>query len=602
MTAVAVTRTVLLRATRDALWPLLSDTQRVNRAMGLSAMTVGPHEVREGVPPRVMGSTSVLGVPSRFEQLPFEWAHGEHLSVLRVAEGGPLASVRAEMRLAADAAGGGGTSLTYSVTVVPRSALASPLAWAFAHLTVRRFLRVARAIDRSVGSADASPLDLAASSADRERLAEGIRRLEAAGVAGPLAARLSARIDGAPDHQLTKIRPFEVARDWDSDPLDTLRAFLHAVPAGLVSLRWSIICPSCRASTEDVPSLADLPDGGHCAMCQLTFDVDLARSVEATFSAHPAVRPVEASTFCFGGPSMTPHVLSQVLLEKDEAKPLPAPGAPGQFRLFMRGGATADVVVAESEPVEAVIEFVGGALSPASVRVAPGGRVVLSNRGADTRHGKLETIAYQEGAATAQVVSTLTEFRRLFSTELVKPGKPLKVARTAVLFSDLTGSTALYARVGDAEAFRFVDDHFDVLRRVIDRHGGTVVKTMGDAIMAAFDSAEVCARAAVDVLVAFEEFRKTDPRGELVGLKVGLHDGPCYVVTANGALDYFGQTVNVASRVQHLAGTGELVLEERTFSAFGAELRARVVVAERFVATVKGVDAPLSLVRLTVSS
>ena len=99
---------------------------------------------------------------------------------------------------------------------------------------------------------------------------------------------------------------------------------------------------------------------------------------------------------------------------------------------------------------------------------------------------KIERLEFASAAATAHVVSTLTEFRTIFSSDLLKRGTPLKVARAAVLFSDLTGSTALYSQVGDAAAFRLVDDHFDVLRAVVDAHEGVFVKTMGDAVMAAF--------------------------------------------------------------------------------------------------------------------
>ena len=74
------------------------------------------------------------------------------------------------------------------------------------------------------------------------------------------------------------------------------------------------------------------------------------------------------------------------------------------------------------------------------------------------------------------------------------------MSRVAILFSDLTGSTALYTALGDAAAFRLVDDHFDVLRASIAAHDGTIVKTMGDAVMAAFRDPVACARAAADAL------------------------------------------------------------------------------------------------------
>ncbi len=216
----------------------------------------------------------------------------------------------------------------------------------------------------------------------------------------------------------------------------------------------------------------------------------------------------------------------------------------------------------------------------------------------DARHVKVERLEFASAAATAHIVSTLAEFRTLFSSDLLKRGTPLKVARTAVLFSDLTGSTALYTTVGDAAAFRLVDDHFDLLREVVDAHQGVVVKTMGDAVMACFVDARECARAAADALERFAAFRASHVHGEHVGLKIGMFAGACYVVTANGALDYFGQTVNVASRVQHLAGSGEIVMAADVLEGMEEATRARLAVRERFEATVKGVREPLSLVRL----
>jgi class 3 adenylate cyclase len=70
------------------------------------------------------------------------------------------------------------------------------------------------------------------------------------------------------------------------------------------------------------------------------------------------------------------------------------------------------------------------------------------------------------------------------------------------------------------------------------------------------------------------------------------------VVTANGSLDYFGQTVNVASRVQHLARSGEIVLPFDTYAALTPADLAMHEIIERFEARVKGVDAALSLVRV----
>ena len=335
-------------------------------------------------------------------------------------------------------------------------------------------------------------------------------------------------------------------------------------------------------------------------MCDISFELDLDRAVEATFMPHPSVRQVPEALFCIGGPTRVPHVLTQALIEPGQEKAIDVPRETGRFRLFVRGGVSATIEVEDEGPPTASVTATGDHVEPAHVHVAPGGQLVVRGDWPEARHVKLERLGFASAAATAHTVATLPAFRTLFSSELLKRGTPLKVARAAVLFSDLTGSTALYTSVGDAAAFRLVDDHFDVLRAVVAEHGGAVIKTMGDAVMAAFTDAAQCARAGVAALERFEAFRRKEKHGALVGLKVGLFAGACYVVTANGVLDYFGQTVNCAARVQHLASSGELVLPFEVLGLMSEEERAKLAVGERFEARVKGVAEALDLVRVTV--
>jgi len=186
---------------------------------------------------------------------------------------------------------------------------------------------------------------------------------------------------------------------------------------------------------------------------------------------------------------------------------------------------------------------------------------------------------------------------------VLRPGMSLKVARATILFSDLTGSTALYAREGDATALKLVQDHFDVLGAAIEAHRGAIVKTIGDAIMAVFEDEADGVRGAVAMLRAFEAFRAREElarRGD-VFLKVGLHAGACYVVTANKILDYFGQSVNIAARLQGLADGGEVVLPAPLADAAeaGAWL-AGAFVRERFSTPIKGLDEPVDAARVAL--
>jgi class 3 adenylate cyclase len=291
-------------------------------------------------------------------------------------------------------------------------------------------------------------------------------------------------------------------------------------------------------------------------------------------------------------------VLVQQNVGKGETRTLLGPPEPSRYTLFARGGARASLEIEANGPEEATVRLLDDKLEPADVFLGPWGALNVVNASGQHRHVKIEKQEYASAAVTAHYLSTVSEFRSLFSRDLLKRGTPLKVSRVSLLFTDLTGSTQLYATVGDAAAFRFVDDHFDVLREAIAKVGGTVVKTMGDAVMAAFVDDAAAARAGIECLDAFGRWRSQTPQAQGVELKVGLHGGPCYVVTANGTLDFFGQTVNVAARLQGLAGPGELVLAPEVMAQLAPDLRARLVVTDPFETRVKGVPEPVRVHRV----
>ncbi|HEY8041180.1 MAG TPA: DUF5939 domain-containing protein [Polyangiaceae bacterium] len=607
MRAIVVTRSVDLASPPERVWPFVADTDRFNRLIGNHDVRYSAIEDGSASSARFVAETRAGGFKLVYEEFPFEWSHQRAFGVHRRMRGGPIASYSwrctLERTKASDRDGAleGGTRATVRFEIVPRIWLMRPIAWWNARSFTAKFAALGALVDAHVLEGAASPYVKPASPAHHEAVAQAVERLRGDGVAPALADRMGQLVREGADADVVRIRPFGVADTWGEDRRDVLRAFLKAVPAGLVELRWGIICPSCATPSQQVRALDEIPADGHCQLCDITFGLDLDRAVEATFLPHPALRRVPDAMFCIGGPARTPHVLVQSSIEPGATKSLDVPREPGRYRVFARGGAagTLEVDEAGAAVVEASVE--DGAVRPARLHASPGGELRLRSTYADARHVKIERLEFASAAATAHEVSTLGEFRTIFSSELLKRGTPLKVARAAVLFSDLTGSTALYTQVGDAAAFRLVDDHFDVLRAVVDAHEGVFVKTMGDAVMAAFVDGRQCARAAVDALARFEAFRAKEKHGELVGLKLGLYAGACYVVTANGALDYFGQTVNVASRVQHLASSGEIVLPLELFESLEPRDRERLVVRDRFQARVKGVEKALDLVRVALA-
>lgn len=148
---------------------------------------------------------------------------------------------------------------------------------------------------------------------------------------------------------------------------------------------------------------------------------------------------------------------------------------------------------------------------------------------------------------TAKRLLSNQTFRDIYRTDTLDVDQGLKIASLTFLSTDLKGSTALYDRVGAIVAYDLVREHFRILGEIVSSEGGAVVKTIGDAVMATFPTPDRAVAAALRMRDSVQEFKN-----DLL-VKIGIHEGPCLAVTLNDRLDYFGQTVNIAARVQNLA-------------------------------------------------
>ncbi|HEX7742759.1 MAG TPA: adenylate/guanylate cyclase domain-containing protein, partial [Sphingobium sp.] len=117
-----------------------------------------------------------------------------------------------------------------------------------------------------------------------------------------------------------------------------------------------------------------------------------------------------------------------------------------------------------------------------------------------------------------------------------------------------------YQRVGDAAAYRLVRNHFAFLTKVVRDHEGTVVKTIGDAVMAAFYEDHQAVQAALAIQRQVADFNRQNDLAEGLVIKLCIHAGPTIAVTLNDRLDYFGSVVNMAARLQGQSQGGDLVL------------------------------------------
>jgi class 3 adenylate cyclase len=581
-------RVVTCVSPRAEIWNRVADTERLNRFIGSEPLDWRKVD-RADTAVRFVLRSRVGPIVSDYEEEPYEWVERNRFGFWRVIQRGLLAEMRASYVL--KDADHGGCEVEAGIALKPRFAWAWPIVWVVSRAIFNKVIAYVHACDAA--AAEGANVAVTSSPVDKAAVEKSLAALKGR-YSAALLEQFGKHLSTASDVEVRRIRPFELADQWKGDRVETLRLCLDGVKAGLTELHWSLICPSCRGPTDSLPALDALESTGHCHFCDLSFDVDLDRAVEATFSPHPKVRAMDLRPYCIGSPRLKPHVVSQAVLGTGRDGELRAAEEPGRYRLFAQGGATAVVDVEPSAPEQVTAKLDGERLVPAQLTVRPGGAISVA-AGAP-RHVKLERTAWEFNAATAVIVSSLPEFRSQFGSAALRPGMVLKVGRVAILFSDLVGSTALYSRVGDAAAFGIVSDCLDFGRQLVERHGGTVVKTMGDAIMAVFaDPAQAIATAA-QTARGFPALVSRHADAAQLHVKIGIAAGPCTIVTANSVLDYFGQTVNTAARVQHLAGGGEIVLTADLLEA--ARPDSRLQVTERFEARVKGIDQPLSLVRL----
>jgi class 3 adenylate cyclase len=598
MGAVTHVRTIECRSDVASVWRLLVDTERLNRAVGLGRLAL--QEIDDDSAARYLVKTRSGALPLEYEERPFEWVEFKRFSVERVVRRGPVKVLRNEFRL--EPTDDRGTRVDIRITVEPRFAVLSPVVWLQVRAFVERVTRTIVEADQAIAAGKGGAfgrVDPVLHGDVFQRTSQAF--LDGARDETEAAQRITDLVAQAPDADVQRIRPYEWADRWGLDRRAVLTSCLRAVVSGLLELQWDLVCPSCHTAAKQIRSLGDLGESGACQFCDIQFGLELDRAVEATFRPASAVRAVDAGPYCIGGPYRTPHVVVQQILAPNAEARLLAPTLPGPYRMFVRGGAAARIVVEANAAGSATVEVTASAIAPREITVAPEAEVVVVHRHDRERHAKIERAQWTDTAATAHDLTTMPAFRRQFARELLRPGLTLSVARSVLLFTDLTGSTAMYTMLGDARAFKVVQDHFDLLRCIIEESRGVIVKTIGDAIMASFLDDAAAVRAAIRMHRALVAFRREHPEWTDAFLKVGLHAGACYVVTANGALDYFGQTVNIAARLQACSQAGELVMADEL--AVEAEARgwldgARIV--QRFEAQLRGLGDPVRVARVLV--
>ncbi len=579
----------------DRLWRVLADTARFNEASGLGKYQLEELPQADGGVLRI-GRSKVMGFALEWEERPYEWLEGVHFRQTRRFSKGPFSRFGIDVTLTRE---GTGAKVDYVLHGEPANVFGHALVGlrqidrAFRHMgdLVETAARHAEADNAGPAPFEMPPTELVPGG--RERLEAARGRLAAGPYAHGLADRLAALVASAPDVDVEQIRPLKLAREWGVERLAAIELALAATREGMLRLSWNLLCPRCRGAKRTVTALDQLPRGAHCPSCNIDYGVDFTENVELSFQPAPAIRPILAGGFCVAGPMSTPHVVMQQIVAPGETRTVEAGLAPGRYRLRTIDPGEAVEFDHDGGPLPGfVADRAGARLGEPS----PGIRLV--NQDGRERVLVLERRDWRSDALTARSATSLQAFRDLFADQVLRPDEDVAIDSVALMFTDLEGSTALYQRIGDGAAYHLVRDHFAYLGEAVRRHEGTLVKTIGDAVMASFADPAQAIAAALSVQRHVGEFNARQD-GAGIRIKMGLHLGPCIAVTMNGRLDYFGSTVNLAARLQGQSGGGDVVISE----ALAADPAVRPLLAPFALAheraTLKGFAEPVPFYRLT---
>ncbi len=468
---------------------------------------------------------------------------------------------------------------------------------------------------------------------DEAALEQKLEALERVRSWGPrVVSKLEGLLRVEDDVRLFRANALAFAAERGIDEAETVDLFLYATKLGIFTMEWQLICPQCTDAVETVHSLGSVGNTYHCSLCRKDLETSLDDLIQVTFTVSPALRrlrfhdpdTLDIEEFCFGYhfsagthgvdgskwiEQMRPFLVMLGYVAPGEVRrfvtelhpgvlrgadrvhraELSLPirsGAPerSQFRLRLEAGQFL-TDVQELSPGPTIIEIENAMAKRAAV--------MAINAGGERGFPRSALPRFLSGK---QLFVTQT-FSELFRSETVGRRGGLALKDLTFLFTDLKGSTELYDRIGDLKAFHLVDQHFEHLAAVIRRRRGAVVKTIGDAVMATFAAPQEAVSAAADMLHTIEGFNRERGARDVI-LKIGVHSGPSIAVTQNERLDYFGQTVNIAARVQALAEGDEICLTDPVMTAPGVgELFAGLEVSSRET-QLRGVRRPLRVYRV----
>jgi class 3 adenylate cyclase len=435
------------------------------------------------------------------------------------------------------------------------------------------------------------------------------------------------------DSNLFRINPLHFAKQHDLNEAACIDIFIHGAKIGLFDLSYEIVCPACYGIVENHYALAEFEkESFYCALCHIDIPTSLDEAVEVSFTLHPSVKELTLSPlsdlkhfhrYYFSSNAQKSEQVLNFCSEKVIQELLIlVPDEPYKISLEVTNNETYQIVSVENNSYAIFdfneshegqantinIDLLPTAFTPSQLQMPLGAcEIHITNQTKNTlgclimkldeREQIHELIEQYPGTMipifTPKMLLNNQSFRDLFRVQPLSENFNVNVKNLTIMFTDLRGSTEMYDKAGDVFAYKLVKTHFQILTQTVRQFSGAIVKTMGDAIMATFSRPLDGFLASLEMLKKIEQMNESSQTsGYQIGLKVGLNEGPALAVVNDERIDYFGQSVNIAARVQGLAQAGEIWMTQSILDSPGVleKLSTSHYKSEEHSASLKGVE------------
>lgn len=571
------------------VWSVFADTARFNEASDFPR-----HEITESLQAdgsvRYYASGKLGNFPLEWEEIPTNWVEQQWFAHQRRFSKGPFRVFHVDVKMEPTATG---CICHYTLTAEPANAIGHVMiATGFFRNVSKKFAAMIAQATGFLQGKEALPFTFPAPvlvAGARERCQQLVAELLNSPFHHGLLDKLLHWVLERPDNDVWSMRPKALARHWGAPERQVIELCLLAASRGVLNLRWDLLCPNCRISKASVARLDEIPRGSHCASCNIDYGMNFSRNVELTFQPSKSIRPLTQGEYCLFAPMSTPHIRAQLRVEAGHSRSETVKLTPGTYRartlepgndVFIESGGTTWPMLIITPKGELAV----GSGSDATAAL------VIDNQSSRARTVIIEERTWMPDVLTAQEAATLQCFRELFDDSILRPGDYVEIDNVTLMFTDIKASTSLYERIGDAAAFSLVREHFAIMASCVRKNNGAVVKTIGDAVMAAFNVPHDAVACSFAIQKAFAEFNASRrDLNEKVVVRLGLHMGPCIAITLNGILDYYGRVVNQTARLQDLGKGDDVVLSKQLANEPAVQQLLSAMPQEHGVAHLKGI-------------